>query len=70
MVKKINVCRFLVGKTLAGKRPLEDLEVDGRDERYLPSDRYNHIRVKLVAVRRQNFRLKLVADLGVSFTDG
>jgi len=36
-------------KKLERKRPLEDLEVDGRDERYLPSDGHN--RIKLVMVR-------------------
>jgi hypothetical protein len=41
MVKKSNACRFLVEKKLGRKRPLEDLGVDGRDERYLPSDRHN-----------------------------
>ena len=45
-----------------GKRPLEDLGVDGRDERYLPGDRH----IKLVVVRRQNSGLKLVANLRVS----
>lgn len=56
---------FLDGKKHRGKRPFEDLGVDGRDKRYLPSDRYNHI--KLVVVRRQNSRLKVVADLRVSY---
>lgn len=55
---------FIDGKKLGGKRPFEDLGVDGRDERYLPGDRHNHI--KLVVVRRQNSRLKLVANLRVS----
>lgn len=55
---------FLMGKKLRGKAPLEDLGVDGRDERYLPSDRHNHI--KLVVVRQQNSRLQLVANLHVS----
>jgi hypothetical protein len=67
MVKKSNVCRFFDGKKLGGKRSLENLGVDWRDEWYLPSDRHNHINhIKLVVVRRQNSRLKLVANLRVS----
>jgi len=68
MLKESDVCRFFDGKKLGRKRPLEDLGMDGRNERYSQSDRYSH--VKFVVVRRQNSRLKLAADLRVMFTDG
>jgi hypothetical protein len=58
---------FLMGTKLGRNRPLEDLAVDGRNERYSPSDGYSD--VKLVVVRRQNSRLKLAADLLVLFND-